>query len=64
MKNKLSFDAAYSEMEKILTEIQSDDTGLEELSAKLKRATELAEFCKKRLREIEDDIEKINQSQV
>ena len=64
MKNKLSFDAAYSEMEKILTEIQSDETGLEELSAKLKRATELAEFCKKRLREIEDDIEKINQSQV
>lgn len=63
MKNKLTFDAAYSEMEKILTEIQSDETGLEELSAKLKRATELAEFCKKRLREIEDDIEKINQSQ-
>jgi len=60
MKNKPDFDSAYKEMEKILNEIQSEETGLEELSIKLKRATELAEFCKKRLREIEEDIENIN----
>jgi exodeoxyribonuclease VII small subunit len=60
MKNKPDFDSAYREMEKILNEIQSEETGLEELSIKLKRATELAEFCKTRLREIEEDIENIN----
>lgn len=60
MKNKPDFDTAYREMEKILNEIQSEETGLEELSIKLKRATELAEYCKNRLREIEEDIENIN----
>ncbi len=56
----MTYDSAYQELNKILEELQSENTGLEDLSNKLKRAIELAEFCKTRLRSIEEDIEKIS----
>jgi exodeoxyribonuclease VII small subunit len=60
MNKKLTYDAAFAELNDILTSIQSDETGLDQLSEKLKRAAELTEFCKAKLRAIELDIEKIN----
>ncbi len=60
MNKKLSFDAAYAELNQILISLQSDETSLDDLSAKLKRAAELSEFCKSKLRTIEAEIEQIN----
>lgn len=62
MSKKMTYNSAYAELNKILTELQSEDTGLDELSDKLKRAIELSEFCKAKLRSIEEDIEKITES--
>ena len=56
----MTYDTAFAELNKILVALQSDETGLDDLSEKLKRAAELAEFCKTKLRSIEDDLEKIN----
>ncbi|MBK8349662.1 MAG: exodeoxyribonuclease VII small subunit [Saprospiraceae bacterium] len=62
MSKKMTYDQAYAELNKILTLLQSDETGLDELSEKLKRAAELSDYCKTKLRSIEEDIEKISPS--
>ena len=59
----MTFDTAYAELNSILVSLQSDETGLDDLSEKLKRAAELSEFCKSKLRSIETDIEKIRPSE-
>ncbi len=58
----MTYDQAYAELNNILTLLQSDETGLDELSEKLKRAAELSDYCKTKLRSIEEDIEKISPS--
>ncbi len=63
MSKKLNYDQAFAELNHILQKIQSEDVGLEELSTTLKRANELAEFCRIRLRNIEEDIQKIHPDQ-
>lgn len=63
MSKKMTFDTAYAELNSILVSLQSDETGLDDLSEKLKRAAELSEFCKSKLRSIETDIEKISPSE-
>jgi exodeoxyribonuclease VII small subunit len=60
MSKKMTYDSAFAELNKILTSLQNEETGLDELSDKLKRAAELSEFCKTKLRSIEADIEKIS----
>ena len=57
---KLNFDTAYSELQQILINLQDEDIDIEKMSAYVKRAKELSDFCKKRLRTIEKDIDKIN----
>lgn len=63
MSKKLNYDAAFNELNQILSDLQSEETGLDLLSEKLKRAAELTDFCKTKLRTIEDDIEKISPSE-
>lgn len=63
MSKKLTYDAAFAELCKILNNLQSDDTGLDQLSDMLKKAAELTEFCKAKLRTIEEDIDKVNPSE-
>jgi exodeoxyribonuclease VII small subunit len=59
MSKKLTYDAAFAELSKILNDLQSEDTGLDQL----KKAAELTEFCKAKLRTIEEDIDKVNPSE-
>ena len=63
MSKKMTYDTAYAELNNILISLQSDETGLDDLTEKLKRAAELSEFCKSKLRSIETDIEKISPSE-
>jgi exodeoxyribonuclease VII small subunit len=60
MNKKLTYDSAYAELKQILQDLQSEATGLDMLSEKIKRAAELTDFCKTKLRTIEADIEKIS----
>jgi len=63
MSKKMTYDTAYAELNNILISLQSEETGLDDLSEKLKRAAELSEFCKSKLRSIESDIEKVSPSE-
>lgn len=56
---KKGFDQAYEELQKIVASLQDDETGIDSLSSKMKRAKELVEFCRDKLREVEEDIEAI-----
>ncbi|MGA0256939.1 MAG: exodeoxyribonuclease VII small subunit [Saprospiraceae bacterium] len=56
---KRGFDQAYEELQEIVASLQDDETGIDSLSSKMKRAKELVEFCRDKLREVEEDIEAI-----
>ena len=56
---KEGFDQAYEELQEIVASLQDDETGIDSLSSKMKRAKELVEFCRDKLREVEEDIEAI-----
>jgi len=54
---KKSYDKAYAELEKILEELQGESISIDKLSQKIKKANELINFCKTRLREVEAELE-------
>ncbi len=54
---KLTYSSAFDELEKILTDIQSDKISIDQLSEKVKRSKELLNFCKENLRKYQSDIE-------
>ncbi len=59
MAKKLDYDVAFKELNEIVSKLQDDDLNIEMLSIYIKRAQELKDFCYSRLREIEDDINKV-----
>ena len=59
MPQKLTYTKAVEELEKILTELESnEDVNMELISEKVKRAAELMKFCKKTLHELNEELEK------
>lgn len=62
MAKKLDYDSAFSELKEIVTKLQDADINIENLSQYLNRANELKDFCSKRLREIEETIQKTIQN--
>lgn len=56
-KKTKNFDQAYQELLEIQAQIQGDDISVENISKLVKRSTELINFCKERLRNIEQDID-------
>lgn len=59
-KQKLTYTEAVTELEKILEELETNrDVNLEIISEKVKRASELMEFCKKQLHEIDKELDKM-----
>ena len=53
---KLGYENAVKELESLAAKIESPDYGLESISADLKRALELVEYCKKELKGYEEEI--------
>ncbi|MGB4415880.1 MAG: exodeoxyribonuclease VII small subunit [Paludibacter sp.] len=59
-KPKLTYTEAVTELEKILSELESNaDVNMEIISERVKRAAELMEFCKKQLHELDKELEKM-----
>lgn len=56
---KQSYKEAFTELEAILTKIESDELNVDDLTLQVKRAAELIKFCKSKLFETESEIEKI-----
>jgi exodeoxyribonuclease VII small subunit len=56
-KAKLTYDAAMAELKEIVSSLQQELTGMDELSGKMQRAAELIRFCREKLRATEQEIE-------
>ena len=62
MKEKsITYDQAYTELHQILSDLQQSETSVEELTQKIKRASELISICKTKLRTTEKEIQKLLQ---
>lgn len=59
MSKKLTYSLAYEELEYIIQEIEDEEISIDDLSAKVKRASVLLKFCKEKLRATEEDINTI-----
>jgi len=57
----LSYAAAYAELQQIVSEIQAETINLDDLTAKIARATELINVCRERLRMTEEEVAKLTQ---
>ena len=62
MKAKTS-DAAYTELQKIVDQLQSEDVSIDKLSTQIKKATDLVKFCKSKLRNVEDEIASVSEDE-
>lgn len=58
-KNTSSYDDALTELQTIVRQLQDNQIPMDELSAKIKRAAKLIEYCQKKLRSTEEDIQEL-----
>jgi exodeoxyribonuclease VII small subunit len=56
---KISYEKAVSELEDIVNKIESEEISVDELSEKVKRASELIRICKAKLFSTEKEVNKI-----
>lgn len=64
MKNEnsgFSYEAAREELENILAELENGETGIDELAAHVRRASELIKLCREKLRSTEKEVQDILQ---
>jgi exodeoxyribonuclease VII small subunit len=55
----LTYETAWSELQIIVADLQSGNTAIDHLSAKIERAAELVRFCREKLRTTEASLEKL-----
>jgi exodeoxyribonuclease VII small subunit len=53
---ELSYELAFHELQNIIASIENDGVGIDELALKVKRAGELVQFCRVKLRAAEKEI--------
>lgn len=56
MKDKTTYTQAITELEEIVNEIENEDISVDELSEKVKRASELIKICKDKLHKTEEEV--------
>ena len=59
MNEKPSYTEAFEELQEIVAQIEEEEISVDELSAKVKRASRLISICKKKLATTEEDVDKI-----
>jgi len=59
MDEKLNYTDAFEELQRIVNDIERGEISVDELSEKVKRATELIKICKTKLTTTEEDVKKI-----
>jgi len=58
-KDQIGFSEAMQDLETILGEIEEDEVDIDALGTKLKRATELLEVCRTKIRKAEVEVSQI-----
>ena len=53
---KLTYQSAYAELQQIMQEVQGEAVGIDDLTSKIARASELIKFCRERLRMTEEEV--------
>lgn len=56
--NELKYQEALEELENIVNEVESDGMDIDSLSERIERALELIQYCRGRLRDTENTIQK------
>lgn len=59
MKNEISYTDAFDELQKIVGDLEEGEISVDELSIKVKRASELIKICKSKLSSTEEDVNQI-----
>ncbi len=59
MSDKITYTAAFEELQEIVNEIEQGEISVDELSAKVKRASVLIKICKTKLTTTEEDVQRI-----
>ncbi|MBK5214535.1 MAG: exodeoxyribonuclease VII small subunit [Flavobacteriaceae bacterium] len=59
MSEELTYTAAFEELQEIVNEIEQGEISVDELSAKVKRASVLIKICKTKLTTTEENVQKI-----
>ena len=58
-KKQLNYNDAIAEIEEIIGQIENQELDVDKLSEKVKRVAELLRFCKLKLRNTEEEVQKI-----
>ncbi|MFA7448192.1 MAG: exodeoxyribonuclease VII small subunit [Weeksellaceae bacterium] len=59
MSEKINYTQAFEELQQIVIEIEEGEISVDELSEKVKRATQLIKICKTKLTTTEEDVNQI-----
>lgn len=59
MEQHLTYEAAYAELKKIASEIETESVSVDVLAEKVKRASELITYCQTKLRSTEQEVNNI-----
>ncbi|MBE0638561.1 MAG: exodeoxyribonuclease VII small subunit [Bacteroidales bacterium] len=59
MSKQMDYTEAFHELQQIVSEIEKGEITVDELSAKVKRASELIRICRKKLTTTESDVSRI-----
>lgn len=58
----ITYESAWAELQNIVQELQSETVSVDDLAAKIERASLLANFCRERLRNTEEQLEKLTKN--
>ena len=59
MSKIVKYEESFEELQQIVADLEDGEISVDELSSKIKRASELIQFCKKKLTSTEEDVAKI-----
>lgn len=58
-KKKPTYEEAVQQLEQLITHVENNETGIDELADKLKEAQQLLDFCRKKLYAADEEIKKL-----
>lgn len=59
MSEETNYTEAFEELQQIVADLEDGEISVDELAVKVKRASELIAFCKKKLTSTEEDVQQI-----
>jgi exodeoxyribonuclease VII small subunit len=56
---KMTYSNALAELQQLAEDLENDEISIDDLSEKIKRASQLLEFCQNKLRSTDEEVKKI-----